>query len=127
MISTISKARVEARKAIESLYEDICTVYEKKNVTDPITKLTKTEDVEVLKEQPCKVSFSSIKATEEKSNVATVSQVVKLFISPDVSIRPGSKIAVTRKGKTTEYASSGQEANFSTHKEIVLELFKEYA
>ena len=127
MISAISKARVEVKKAIESLYEDTCTIYEKKKVTDPITKLTKTEDVEVLKDQPCKLSFSSVKAAEEGSNVATVSQVVKLFISPDVLIRPGSKISVTRNCKTTEYASSGQEANFSTHKEIVLNLFKEYA
>ena len=127
MIDAISKARAEARKAIENLYGDTCTVTERKKIKDPVTKLTKTEDVEVLKNQPCKLSFSSIKATEEKSNVATVSQVVKLFISPDVSISPGSKIAVTHLGKVTEYASSGQEANFSTHKEIVLELFKEYA
>ena len=127
MVSAISKARAEARKAIESLYEDTCTVTERKKIKDSVTKLTKTEDVEVLKEQPCKVSFSSVKAAGENSNVATVSQVVKLFISPDVSIRPGSKIAVTHLGKVIEYASSGQEANFHTHKEIVLELFKEYA
>ena len=127
MISAISKARAEAKRAIESLYEDTCTVTEKKKVTDPITKLTKTEDVEVLKNQPCKLSFSSVKAAGENSNVATVSQIVKLFISPDVSIKPGSKIAVTHLRKVTEYASSGQEANFSTHKEIVLNLYKEYA
>lgn len=126
-MSYLETVRKQARQQIESLYEDTCTVYEKKKVTDSITKVTKTREVEVLKDQPCKVSFSSVKAVGENSNVATVSQVVKLFISPDVSIRPGSKIAVTRKGKTTEYASSGQEANFLTHKEIVLELFKEYA
>ena len=123
----LEAARNQARKQIEKLYEDTCTVYESKKVTNPITKLTKTEPVEVLKEQPCKLSFSSVKATEEKSNVATVSQVVKLFISPDVSIKPGSKITITHLGKVTEYASSGQEATFSTHKEIVLELFREYA
>lgn len=123
----LEAARKQARKQIESLYEDTCTVTERKNVTDPVTKITKTEPVEVLKDRPCKLSFSSVKATGENSNVATVSQVVKLFISPDVSIRPGSKIAVTRNGKTTEYASSGQEAYFHTHKEIVLNLFKEYA
>lgn len=123
----LEAARKQARKQIESLYEDTCTVTQRKKVTDPVTKLTKTEPVVVLENQPCKLSFSSVKAAGENSNVATVSQVVKLFISPDVSIRSGSKIAVTRNGKTTEYASSGQEANFHTHKEIVLELFKEYA
>ena len=119
--------RTQARKQIESLYEDTCTVIERKKITDPITKLTKTEPVEVLKNQPCKLSFSSVKAAEEGSNVATVSQVVKLFIAPEIDIKPGSKIAVTHLGKVTEYASSGQEANFSTHKEIVLNLYKEYA
>lgn len=123
----LEAARKQARKQIESLYEDTCTVTERKKVTDPVTKVTKTEPVEVLKDQPCKISFSSVKAAGENSNVATVSQVVKLFISPDVSISPGSKIAVTRNGKTTEYASSGQEAYFHTHKEIVLNLFEEYA
>lgn len=127
MIGAISKARAEAKKAIESLYEDTCTVIEKKKVTDSTTKVTKTTDVEVLKDQPCKLSFSSIKAAGEDSNVGTVSQVVKLFISPDILIRPGSKIVVNRNGKTTEYASSGQEAYFHTHKEIVLNLYEEYA
>ena len=126
-MSYLEAVREQARKQIEKLYEDTCTVYEKKKVTDPITKLTKTEDVEVLKNQPCKLSFSSVKAAGENSNVTTLSQVVKLFISSNVSIRPGSKIAVTRNGKTTEYASSGQEANFHTHKEIVLNLYEEYA
>lgn len=123
----LEAARKQARKQIESLYEDTCTVTERKKITDPVTKLTKTESVVVLENQPCKLSFSSAKAAGENSNVAMVSQVVKLFISPDIDIKVGSKITVTHNGKTTEYASSGQEANFFTHKEIVLNLFKEYA
>lgn len=126
-MSYLESARKQARKQIENLYEDTCTVCENKKVTDLITKLTKTESVEVLKNQPCKLSFKSVQAAGESSNVATVSQVVKLFIAPEIDIKPGSKIAVTHLGKVTEYASSGQEANFHTHKEIVLELFKEYA
>lgn len=127
MISELSKAREEAKKALEILYEDTCTVTEKNKVKNPTTKLTEFKEVEVVKDVPCKLSFSTIKSTEEKENVAAVNQVVKLFVSPSIEISPGSKITVVHLGKAIEYSSSGQEATFYTHKEIVLNLFKEYA
>lgn len=126
-MSEISKARLEARKALENMYEDTCTITEKKKVTDEITKITDFKEVDVIVNVPCKLSFSTIKSTEEKDNAALVNQVVKLFISPGIEIKPGSKISVTHCGITTEYSSSGKEATFYTHKEIVLSLFKGYA
>ncbi|MBE6070051.1 MAG: hypothetical protein E7211_20535 [Clostridium lundense] len=123
----ISQARVLARMAIERLYEDKCTVTEVQKTKDPVTHITSSQPVLVLENQPCKLSFSSIKSADESSNVASVEQVVKLFISPDITIKPGSKITVTHLEKVIEYSCSGQEVNYPTHKEIVLQLFKEYA
>lgn len=127
MLGLIEQARQQARIALETLYQDRCTVTEVQKVKDPITHITSSQSVVVLDSQPCKLSFSSVNSTGEKEGVATVGQVVKLFIAPEIIIKPGSKISVTHLGNVLEYKSSGQEANYPTHKEIVLELTKEYA
>ena len=81
----------------------------------------------VLENQPCKLSFETLKSAVQTDSAATVAQITKLFVSPDVSIRAGSKITVTQDGVTTDYTRSGVPAVYPTHQEIVLELFKEYA
>lgn len=114
-----------ARKAVESLYTDTCTVYIKAEVTDPNTHITSFEETAVL-ESKCRLSFSTLSATKE-GNADTVKQVTKLFIAPEIEIPPGSKIEVTRQGKAVSYKQSGQPAIYPTHQEIVLELFERYA
>ena len=114
------------RKAIESRYNGLCNVYEYESVKDDVTKITSQKEVAVLENQPCKLSFESISATD--SNGAPVkSMSAKLFISPDVKIKAGSKIVVTQNGETTEYSNSGSPAIYSNHQEIMLELFDKYA
>ena len=39
----------------------------------------------------------------------------------------GSKITVTQNGKTTDYCLSGESAVYTSHQEIALELFEDYA
>lgn len=120
----IRKARERHRNAIEQLYEDTCTVIEYQSLKDPISKVTKKQEVTVLTDQPCKLSFSSTDTTESKNNVATVSQVVKLFVSPDVTIKAGSKLVVIHDDVEHVYKSSSEPSTFFTHNEISLELFK---
>jgi hypothetical protein len=116
-----------ARKAIESQYTGKCTVYEYQSVTDPVTKITESGEVPVLVDQPCRLSFKTITATSPNDGAATVTQIVKLFIAPEIRINPGSKIAVTQNGVTSDYQSSGQPAVYTNHQEIILELFKGWA
>lgn len=123
----IQKARERHRNAIEQLYEDTCTVVEYKSVKDPITKVTKKQEVVVLTDQPCKLSFSTSRTTDDGDHVATVSQVVKLFLSPSVTVNAGSKIIVTHDSNEHVYKSSSEPSTFFTHQEIVLELFKGWA
>lgn len=127
MVTAIQAAQKTARKAIESTYRGLVTVTEQRKVKDPVTKLTEESDVIVLENQPCKLSFENIKAAVQSDSAASVSQVIKLFVSPDVSIKAGSKITVTQTGITTDYAYSGVPAVYPTHQEIVLDLFKDWA
>lgn len=127
MVTAMQAAQKTARKAIESTYSGLVTVTEQRKVKDPVTKLTEESDVIVLENQPCKLSFENIKAAVQSDSAASVAQVIKLFVSPDVSIKAGSKITVTQTGITTDYACSGVPAVYPTHQEIVLDLFKDWA
>lgn len=88
--------------------------------------MTNFQEVTVLEDQPCKLSFETL-TSSNGDPVATVSQSVKLFISPDVVIKAGSKIIVTQHGRTTEYSNSGVPAVYPTHQEIMLTLFNGWA
>lgn len=127
MQSALERARAVARKAQERLYDGRCTVSEWREVKDPHSHITRDEEVVVLENEPCRLSFETIKPTTETDTVAKLAQGVKLILSPDTVIKPGSKITVTQAGRTTEYSASGQPAIYSTHQEIVLELYDEYA
>ena len=124
MIDAINQARLQARKAMELLYEHTCTVIEYGKVKNPTTKITGMKEIAVLENQSCKLSFSTIKASEQTESANQVTQVIKLFIAPEVEIKEGSKLVITHNGKVSEYKNSGVPSIFPTHQEIVLELFK---
>ncbi|NFG22687.1 hypothetical protein FDF11_08265 [Clostridium botulinum] len=115
-------AEKQHRKAIEMTYNCTCTVKEYKSVKDPVTKVTSKRDVQVLENQPCSISYSSVKSTNQTETNATVQQVIKLFIAPEITIKEGSKIFVTHEGRTTEFKHSGKPAIYSSHQEIILEM-----
>lgn len=127
MVTAMNTAIKAARKAIENTYIGVITVTEHKKVKDPITKLTEYQDVVVLSDQPCKVSFEKINTAIQSESAATVAQITKLFISPDITIKAGSKITVTQTGITTDYTCSGIPAVYQTHQEIMLDLFERWA
>lgn len=114
------------RKSLERLYKDTCTIYEQQKVKNPITQVTSFEEVEVRKDIKCRLSFSSV-TSANKGDVATIQQVAKLFIAPEIEVKPGSKIVITHEGVTTAYKRSGVPAIHSNHQEVVLELFERYA
>ncbi len=124
MIEAIKKAREQSRRAIEMLYEHTCTVVEYDKAKDPITKQTKLAEKIVLENQPCKLSFSTVKASSQTQSANEVQQIIKLFVAHGVEIKEGSKIIVIHNDKTSEYKNSGVPSIFPTHQEIVLELFK---
>ena len=124
----IDKARIAARKALERMYQGRATVIEYQKVKDEYG-MTNFQEVTVLEDQPCKLSFETLTSTNG-DEVATAQQVVKLFLSPDVKVPAGCKIIVTRPNdveRTFTYSRSGEPGVFSNHQEITLELWKEWA
>lgn len=127
MIKALQIAQKAARKAIESTYTGVMTVSEMQSVKDPNTHITHSEEVVILENQPCNLSFESIAAAVQTDTAAAISQSVKVFLSPDITIKAGSKLTITQNGVTTAYKSSGVPAVYPTHQEIILELFKKWA
>lgn len=117
---------VKARKAIESLYEGTCTVTEYQEYAKP-NKSVGHREVIVLENQPCRLSFSSSPNANQTETATQVTQTIKVFLTPEIRIKAGSKLTITQNGITTEYKSSGEPALYATHQEIVLELLKEWA
>lgn len=124
----IQAARKAARSAFEKYhYDGIVTVSEWGKTKDPETGLTHQGEKILLKNQPCHLSAESNAAATQTTSAAQVSQVIKLFVSPDLDIKPGSKIVVTQAGITTAYTHSGKAAVYDTHQEIILDLFERFA
>ncbi len=127
MVNALEKARARAKTCLESAYEGLCTVIECQYIRDSVTKIKQQKEVVVLENQPCRLSFENIAATAQTETAATVSQGIKLFMSPEISIQPGSKILVRQNGMCGVYKASGAPAIYRTHQEIMLELFKGWA
>ena len=117
------------RKALQSLWTGVCTVYVRvpSPTPDPATGRTVWAVEAVAEAVPCRLSFETLSETQDESSAAKVTQSVKLFLDPAVPLPAGSKLTVTQNGVTGEYVPSGEAAVYSTHIEVPLELFVRWA
>lgn len=128
LVNPLSAAQRAARKAIESTFTGNCTIIERRDVRDEKTKITrKNEEVVVVENQPCKLSFEKANAVSQTETAAVQSQGAKLFIAPEIAVKPGSKIVVKQNGATTVFSASGVPAVYFSHAEIMVELFRGWA
>lgn len=116
------------RKAIELLYRGRCDIYEYDVVKDEKTKRKVNKEILKYSDIPCRLSFTN-RASDRtiQKEMGRIEQGIKLFLSPDISVKPNSRIVVTQNGRTVAYKNSTP-ANFHTnHQEINLELAEDYA
>lgn len=108
------------RKDLVRLYVDSCSIVECRKVVDA-NGIHHEEEITVCENVPCKLTHKTI--TQVSDGVEPkISLVSKLNLSPDIEIKPGSKIIVTRDGVRTVYKNSGQPARYLNHQAITLEL-----
>ncbi len=116
----------QAREAIQSIWTGICNIFWFKNSKNKYGTVV-SEVKELYKNIPCRLSFKNISQTEQTESVAKTSQIVKLFIAPEVYVPPGSVIEVTQNGVTRKYKHSGISAVYTNHQEIILDAEQEKA
>lgn len=115
------------KNPLSSLWIGRCTIYEYQNVTHPNTYQTTQIQVPVLTDEPCRLSYNHEQSTNIQSGAAVVSQSITLFIRPDLIIPPGSVIEITQHNRTEKYKRSGKPAVYTSHQEIVLQLYEDNA
>lgn len=106
------------RKMLEKTYESLCTI--KGTTTVKVDGETITQEGVVVENQPCRLSHGSNTHAKQGSVNAEASQTVKLFLAPEIEVKPGSKITVIQNGRTYNLEASGLPAVYSTHQEINL-------
>ena len=117
------------KKALERMWKDRCTIWQRVEATDPDTNLTDFREEAVLKDQPCKLSFEKLPAAGT-GHAAAVGQGVTLFLSSEVEVPAGCKITVRRAGPPERefvFAQSGAAAVFTHHQDIPLALWQRWA
>lgn len=119
MVMDINKA---VRAAIESRYDGKCIITERQKTTDPETHITGFSEVETGSFR-CHLSYKS-SPSGQNGQPAELKQTIKLFLAPEIRIKPGSKITVIQNGRQEEYQGSGVPDIYTNHQEIHLELFK---
>ena len=116
----------QAREAIQSMWTGICNIFGFKNSKNKYGTVV-SEVKELYKNIPCRLSFKNISQTDQTESVAKTSQVVKLFIAPEIYVPPGSVFEVTQNGVTRKYKHSGVSAVYTNHQEIILDVEQEKA
>ena len=115
------------KQAIQSLWDGRATVTVRVGRLNEATGRTEPVEQVTVKDAACRLSHKTVTTTEPTEEAALVAQTVVLYIDPSVEIPEGSKITVTQNGVTRDYEQSGKAAVFTYHKEVPLELFKEWA
>ena len=115
------------KNPLSLLWVGRCTVYEHQDIFDSETWQTVQQEVPVLENEPCRLSYNREQSTDINNGAAVISQGITLFIRPDLVIKPGSVIEITQHGVTEKYKGSGQPAVYCNHQEITLELYEDNA
>jgi len=118
---------VSHKQALESLWQGRCSVFVRQERRNPVSKRVEFDEVAVYADQPCRLSYKTVRQTTESNNAAETTQVTTLFVSNALLVPAGSKIAVTQNGRTTNYERSGEPAVYTHHQEITLTLFRGWA
>lgn len=86
------------RKAIESTYDCLCNVVEYKAVKNNVNKRTEYQEITELENQPCRISYKTISNANETENESNVTQIVKLFIAPEIQVKSRFKNCGNKRG-----------------------------
>ncbi len=104
------------RRIIEKRYKGVATV--KGTTKTKVNGETVSNPVEIVKDQPCsliQLNPSPVQQTEVK---ATIINIYKILMAPEIDVPPGSEITVTQKGVTYNLSNSGKPLVCETHQEI---------
>lgn len=110
------------RMAIEQMYEDLATISRYTKKKDLVSKEEKQVLEPVYKDQSCKLSKSGLPKNGQTEDANIIQYDTILFIAPDLEIKQGDVIAVTRKamGRVESYTAGEPFPPYQSHQEVSL-------
>lgn len=108
------------RRMVERFYEDRATIRRFAEEETPWGETRLIEKV-VHQDVPCRLSYRAIgvSVSYQTESVNRIEYETKLFVAPEVDVRAGDVIAVTKAGVTREYVA-GEPFVYATHQEVIL-------
>ncbi|MNI47652.1 hypothetical protein D3C73_1021830 [compost metagenome] len=106
------------RLAIERTYTDRMTVQRVEKVK--VNGETKQQLVTVFEQQPCRISQKTLSANGQTESVNKIAYETKLFTSPELEIKQGDTLTVTRGNITRKY-TAGEPFPYESHQEISIQ------
>ena len=116
----LANSKMVRQKALERLYDGVCTVIDQVETIDE-DGISHFEDGIVVENVPCRVSIGT-SPIATVTDVSNVSQAITLFCAPDVTIKKGSQIDVTQYGVTAHYKCAGVPAVYDVFQSVEMEL-----
>lgn len=113
------------RRAIEKLYTDRCTISRYEDYKDPVTKETKLQLEQIYTDNPCRLSQRALGTNNQTEAQNEIAYETKLFIAPELEIKQGDEIEITR-GSVERTYTAGETFPYPTHQEVSLQR-KDYA
>lgn len=114
------------RRGIEKLYTDLATVYRFTPTKDPVTKETVQSPQPVYTDKPCRISQRSLASNNQTEAQNDIQYETKLIIAPELEIRQGDMLEVTRAGIMKRYEAGEPFPPYPTHQEVSIQR-KEWA
>lgn len=108
------------RRAIEKFYTDRCTISRYQDYKDPVTKQTKLQPVTIYDDKPCRISQRALGANSQTEAQNEIAYETKMFIAPEIEVRQGDAIEVTRSGVSRTY-EAGEPFLYPSHQAISLQ------
>lgn len=108
------------KRALQSLYEDTCTISRTVDVKPDGSNITRKEEQEVYTGILCGLSFSGSNSSAQREHAHLIDWDAKLFVDPELQIYPGDKVTVSRLSgrETYRYQVIGKPAIYATHQEV---------
>ena len=115
------------KAAVQRLWKGKATITVRDGALNPANGRTEPVERVLVEGAACRISYTTVTATEPSEEAAKTVQAVTLYIDPDLDIPEGSKITVTQNKVTRDYGRSGTPAVYTVHQEVPLKLWEGWA
>ena len=113
-----------AENAFTDLFDLKCDIYEFSEFRNPVSGICEKSLNVIISKVPCKLSFENSPHAHKNIDAATIKQIVTIYTSPDVIVKPGSVIRVFKDDAFVDYCFSGVARTYRSHCEFEAVLSK---